>query len=715
MTGSSLEAFRNALVSYSPKLLQTTADRAARFLRTKKQQSDAARLEQALANRPTATKLVNALQPDERAAFAVFLRCPYVSWRWDHAIRLLAACGIQSPYRVLQSLLAEGLVLMQSTSSDRRLARFEVPDGLPAAGLPRVALAWPLTRHSFELEPLIQPLTPVATSKPWRETDGWELPLRMALVWQLAHRLPIKRTLQGELFKRDQERLATNPLVESPMLDAPVVLPEVGILAYAMASEQGWLPEAEEQSPTANLGEVWPEQLGDLLIESAASLLPVDRWNELSGCTPIGLVGSELPSARFLLLLLLSTVPPNEGARLDELAERLAEVHPPWRGNGRAAAVNRPPGVRPAVSRLPTAAEWVRACVLGPLYQCRLVAIAGSEADALVRLTGHGRHFLGLKAEADVEPVYPETLLVQPNHEIIVYRQGLSVGLLSRLILFAEPKSLGAALTFEVNASAIYHGLEAGIDSEEILALLRRHSGRATPTAVAESIRTWSGKRERVRAYVNASIFEFTSAADLNHAVVQGLVGERISERMLVVPGDQPVDLKPFRLTASRDYRHAVEPCVEIGPDGVTLKIDVAKSDLLLETELKRFAEPLAGLDDSGPRIFHVTSQSLGKAHEQGLSIDQIEQWYHQRTGGAPPPAVSLLFRALSGVQLPARSVLVITAESPAVADGLLQHPQTASLFRERLGPVTIAVDRDKLDTLRQTLHELGIELAVQP
>ena len=44
-------------------------------------------------------------------------------------------------------------------------------------------------------------------------------------------------------------------------------------------------------------------------------------------------------------------------------------------------------------------------------------------------------------------------------------------------------------------------------------------------------------------------------------------------------------------MAGSRDYRRPPEACVEVEPDGVTLTLDLARSDLLVDAELIRFAD----------------------------------------------------------------------------------------------------------------------------
>jgi hypothetical protein len=146
-------------------------------------------------------------------------------------------------------------------------------------------------------------------------------------------------------------------------------------------------------------------------------------------------------------------------------------------------------------------------------------------------------------------------------------------------------------------------------------------------------------------------------------------------------------------------------------PNGITLAVDLDKSDLMLESELKRFSDPLPYTDKGGRRLFQVSKDSLERAFDFGLRADFMEHWFKQRTGNEPPESVRLLIRSVNGLTLQARSLFVLMADSPLVADGLMQHPITSELFSERLGPSALAVDVETLPKLKQALGELGISL----
>src|SRR5262249_36934301 len=135
-----------------------------------------------------------------------------------------------------------------------------------------------------------------------------------------------------------------------------------------------------------------------------------------------------------------------------------------------------------------------------------------------------------------------------------------------------------------------------------------QHGMRPTPAAVKDALRTWSNKRERLSVYTSATLLEFNSPEELNEALARGLPGVRLSDRLAVVAKESAVDFRHFRLLGSRDYALPPEQCVQVEADGVTLTLDTARSDLLLETELPTFAELL----NPSPQPFSLRGRGAG-------------------------------------------------------------------------------------------------------
>jgi hypothetical protein len=318
-------------------------------------------------------------------------------------------------------------------------------------------------------------------------------------------------------------------------------------------------------------------------------------------------------------------------------------------------------------------------------------------------------------------PAFPQTLLVQPNLEILAYRQGLTPALIAALSRFAAWKSLGAACTLQLQPETVYRALESGETFESILQTLQRHGMKATPTPVLDSLKTWANKRERIGVYSAAVLLEFGSPEHLTHALARGLPAVRLSDRLAVVARESDVNYQLFRLTGTRDYSLPPEKCVDVEPDGVTLTIDLARSDLLLETEVQRFAEPAPGSSSvnarasqdlaNGRRQYRLTPASLAAGRESGLSLANLEGWFVQRTGQVLTPAARLLLTGCEFPPLELRRLCVLNVATRELADGLVQWPGTRALIVERLGPTALVVSEENVEVLRERLQSLGVKI----
>jgi len=267
----------------------------------------------------------------------------------------------------------------------------------------------------------------------------------------------------------------------------------------------------------------------------------------------------------------------------------------------------------------------------------------------------------------------------------------------------------------QLGADTVYKALESGLTFEDILQTLEQHGMRVLPPAVLESLRTWANKRDRLSVYPAATLFEFSSVDDLNEALARGLAGVRVSDRLLVVAAEDAVDFRHFRLTGTRDYSLPPEKCVEVEDDGVTLAVDLIRSDLLLETELLRFAEPLDGPALNARRRYRLSPASLAGGRESGLSQHDLEEWFFQRSGQALYPAALLLLNGAQLGPLQLRNQLVVHVASEELADGLLQWPGTKSLIRERLGPTALEVAEQDVPTLKERLAAIGMSICNPP
>ena len=537
----------------------------------------------------------------------------------------------------------------------------------------------------------------MSVSVPAQEADGLEWPLRLSVLWQQVATTPLRRTQQGEFFKRDLERLGNDPLLNPPSAEGLPTPPDAGFLAVALAEATGIVREVDGELRAGTLPQRWEEGLLPTL-ESLFGALPlVQVWNPLDGWRHGETVGNPFPSACLLALLLLGRLPADGWALPDGIHDWLLQHHPYWAGQD----------LRPSRQR-----DWVASFLLGLCYQLRLVQVGRTAAGEWAgRLAPLGRWLLGLGEAPAAEAPYPKTLLVQPNLEIVAYRQGLTPGLIGRLARLATWQSLSSACTLQLGPESVYRALESGMSFESILQTLEQHGTRPTPAAVVDSLRTWSNKRERISIYPSAALVEFGTPEDLNAALARGFPGVRLSDRLAVVASESAIDYSLFRLTASRDYAAQPEQCVALGDDGVTLTVDLARSDLLLESELTRFAEPAGEATSNGRRRYRLTPASVAAARLAGLSIQALEGWFRQRVGQMVSPAALLLLNGSQEQPPTLRQHLVLHVATEELADGLMQWPATRPLIHERLGPTSLSIATEDLSPLRERLTQIGISL----
>jgi hypothetical protein len=396
---------------------------------------------------------------------------------------------------------------------------------------------------------------------------------------------------------------------------------------------------------------------------------------------------------------MLASAPSGQWVRPGDLAAGVAGHHPYWNAGTSVVESDADLGVR--------------AFVFGVLFQLRLVEAARDRAgEYWVRLSPFGRSVL-LGEPAPPSPSgFPQTLLVQPNYEVLVYRQGMTPELIAQLSRFAVWKTVGAACTMELQADRLYRGLESGLTFGEVEQTLARHGMRPIPSTVHDALRSWARKRERVVVFPSATLLEFASPADLDDAVARGLIDQRVSPVIGLKYDEQSIDYRHLRLIGNRDYEARPEQCVRVDEDGVTLGVDASRSDLLLETELARFAERLEGGSD-GQRRYRLTQKSLRSAREIGSTLQSIDEWLVTRSGAGLSAAARLLAGAHELPPVRVGRLLVVRVASPEIADGLMQWPETRRHIEDRLGPRALLVPEENLAALLEQLRALG--LAVDP
>jgi hypothetical protein len=574
-----------------------------------------------------------------------------------------------------------------------------------------------------------------------REPDGLEAVLRLGALWQRVGAEPLRQTQQGVLYKRDRDRIDLDPVLVASIADSFVPLADSASFWLALARRVGLIElEAGGERLLAAAPEFWTENEIHLPQMIATGWLSLPEWCELP---PEALADNESePTIAYLrcaLLLWLSTLADSEWIALDDLAEFLTARCPAWSRlsrsgeaqdesppRARASARTRPrsrneEGARPRTSVL------LEAILLGVAYPLGLVraALEGSGGRRVVQLSALGRYVLAVGPTPPPRAAFDQFLFVQPNFEVIAYRQGLTPQLVGRLSRFAWWTQIGAALELKLSRESIVHGLDRGSKPEWMLETLTRASQRPLSRGVIEAINNWAERRERVVFYNTTTLIEFGNQIDRDQALElwppdQESPPVAVAERFLLVEDDRSVPYARLRLTSSRDYRRPPEVCVSVDSDGVTLVLDPARADLLVDAELAQFTDPVPVPErNSGhsgtslPRRFLITGESLQRGISRGITAARLGEWFERRSGKPIPASVQLLLLAQSSrvPTLKAATIVVLTLPTPEVLEGLRQLPMTRSLLGDSLGPTSVAIPQHQVAPLQSVLKELGIDL----
>jgi hypothetical protein len=609
-------------------------------------------------------------------------------WRVRALVDLLNALGCDEGVGPIQELLENGLLFPDLPAKGSALASFG--EWLQnAAVAPLTVMAVPLAASRARSQDLGIPVPPheaLPLAAP-QEADGLEWPLRLAVFWQLLRSASMRRTQQGGYFKRDFDRLRGHPLLSAPPAEAVGAVPDPGLFAASLAQAEGVAIADADQIRAGELPEPWRDGLNATLVSLWSALVTVDDWDPLRGWTGEPTAGRTFAATAVLALGLLATVP--EGAWV-----RVADAGA-WLDQG-------PDAVAGAGA----------AFLLGLGHQLRLVQATRHRDEWWVRLSPFGRALAeGAKKLPAERPAVEQTLIVQPNLEIVLFRQGVTPGLIARLSHIAEWKALGLACTLALTSESVYHGLESGETVADIVALLERHGTRGLSETVLGSLRSWASKRERVLVFPAALLLEFRTPAELDRAVREGLVERRVTDRIGLIAAEDRIAYQQFRLVGSRDYVAPEEHCVEVADDGLTLAVNEHKSDLLLDSELRRFAEPtpFAGPDER-PR-FRMTPATLRAAQRHGWDAAILDNWFLRRTGEPLSATAKLLLSGEGTPPLSLENLIVLRVPGAELADGIMSWTETRGLIAERLAPRLLAVPAEAVEALRAKLAELGVRV----
>ena len=194
-------------------------------------------------------------------------------WPLGNLMEFLVSLGHPVDMGPVFNLLKAGLLQPDLPDRVGRLNSFEQWLGLGQSRGPMVFAHPNVTARALGTD-LGLPECPgmAGGESPVREADGLEWPLRLAVLWQVVAGGPLRRTQQGDFFKRDLDRLRTDPLLNGPAADSLADLPDQGLLTVELALIEGLVREREGELTAGALPAVWEQGLPATLASLWAAL-----------------------------------------------------------------------------------------------------------------------------------------------------------------------------------------------------------------------------------------------------------------------------------------------------------------------------------------------------------------------------------------------------------------------------------------------------------
>jgi Helicase conserved C-terminal domain len=536
-------AVRAALARYDDALLRTVT---ARLFKPRSHWPADELIDRAvenLANPPVIDRRLKELPPACRNVLAAVGLSRHYEWPVGQLLALLATLGHSEGLAPIHALLDAGLAVPVASADGKPFRQWE--DWLGAAPTTARLFVPPAVAERAARDGCGLPELPGKRFDPnvVHAADGLEWVLRLGVLWQQLRATPIRLTQANALFKRDLTRLQADPLLAAPLPHPAVEVPEAGVLALSMGMATGLFPVRDGTLTAGPFPAAWDAGLVPAIADLWAALPDTTHWDPRRGYF-LAEGGEPFPTVALPALLLLAAQPEGVWTHPLDVAEYLFPKHPSW------AAV---------VGDEEAGESWLEVMFLGWAAHLRLVEAAQDGEGWWVRLTGLGRHLLAGRPAPDLGHPFPRCLVVQPNGDVVAYRQGLTAGLVGKLSRFADWKMIGPACTLGLSAESVYRGLESGLTLGDISAVLHQHNAHPVPANVLDLVRHWAGKRDRITVHTAATLLEFTTPADLEAAVARGLVTEKLTDRMGVAHGE--IDYKHFRLLGNRDYEAKPQRC----------------------------------------------------------------------------------------------------------------------------------------------------------
>jgi hypothetical protein len=309
------------------------------------------------------------------------------------------------------------------------------------------------------------------------------------------------------------------------------------------------------------------------------------------------------------------------------------------------------------------------------------------------------------------------TLVVQPNFDLLVYEPDDHLELLFQVDRFAERVAVDRVALYRLTRASVCAGLQLGLRADDIIRLLEGASRAPLPGNVEVSLRDWERQLEEVRWLRHAWLLEASDAASLDRWLalpdLSAALERRISPTVALLTGERPAHLPTLqsqRAVAVRivDAADPLAPRVLVDEEA-RLHVPDIDADIFLVAALEEVAESRP--DEARGKLYQVTPGSLARARRNGRDAADLLAFFQKISRGSLPPGFVVRLKGWSEAYPPFAlgPVGYFVAPDAESFRELRADPELADAFIESISPTSALVRLDALSHLQNALAERGI------
>ncbi len=305
-------------------------------------------------------------------------------------------------------------------------------------------------------------------------------------------------------------------------------------------------------------------------------------------------------------------------------------------------------------------------------------------------------------AESSTQPAW----VVQPNFDIIAYLDRISAPQLAFLERHAErAKSHHHTAHYRLTRESVYRGLESGTSLGDLLERLQAGSQADLPQNIMVELREWASLRERVILRRNARLLEFHSAQALQTGLSQGLTGNVIAERFLLLESHS-ASLPGLNVI---NYAKPLLKNLSVTESGI-IHLERGTNDLMTVAQVNQWAVR------SSDSEWCLTAESVAAALKPGRKIIELLTLLKERLSLPVPPLLELALRSWAGesFSVELETVIALRCTEERIFETLIDSPLMKPLLKGYLHPDLLFVAPAQIETLRQQLNWLGWKVSDQ-